>query len=285
MAFDREAAKADGYTDDEINAYLQAEAEKNKETPVTVDPGEPPAPTTVIKPVEPTASSVATTAGIGLAPYVVPAAGVAAAALGGGKVYQGWKEGVDAARQYSATQAANAATHAATQELKTLQQIARGTGPEAEVARQRIIDIINSRSAQGAQAGAQAGAQQTAQAGAQAAKAGPGMMGRVAGAIAPTLAMAEAPGMLTLPYQMAAYEQAKIRQNPNAPGLEFNPYAQTVRGEAPTQRAAGAMNQRTALINQQYGGLTRDEQSRIEEDIMKMMMLMKAANKVLGQQQ
>lgn len=52
MAFDRDAAKAEGYTDDEINAYLQAEAAKNKETPVAVDPGEPPPPTTVIPQVQ-----------------------------------------------------------------------------------------------------------------------------------------------------------------------------------------------------------------------------------------
>lgn len=145
MAFDREAAKAEGYTDDEINAYLQAEAEKNKQTAPAVDVGEPPAPTTKINEVGTSAEAMATTAGLGLAPYAVPAAGVAAAALGGGKIYQGWKSGVDAANKYTATQAANAATHAATQEMKTLQQIAKGSGPDAEAARQRLTQLIQSR--------------------------------------------------------------------------------------------------------------------------------------------
>lgn len=150
MAFNREAALAEGYTEDEINAFMQAEAAKNKETPVTSDPSEPPAPQTTIQPVAPTAESTATTAGLAVAPYALPAAAAGAAALGGSKLYSGWKSGVDAANQYSATQAANAATHAATQELKTLRDIAKGTGPEAEVARQRIQDIIKNRPVPGA---------------------------------------------------------------------------------------------------------------------------------------
>ena len=50
-----------------------------------------------------------------------------------------------------------------------------------------------------------------------------------------------------LPYNMAAYEQAKIRANPTAPEYASNPYAMQVRGQAPTQAAAGAMNQRSAV--------------------------------------
>lgn len=146
MAFNREAALAEGYTEDEINAYMQAEAEKNKEaTPVTADPGEPPAPQTKIQPVAPTPESMGTTAGLAVAPYALPAAAALGAGAVGGKVYQGWKSGVDAANQYTATQAANAQTHAATQELKTLQQIAKGNGPEAEAAKQRIEAIIRTR--------------------------------------------------------------------------------------------------------------------------------------------
>jgi hypothetical protein len=55
--------------------------------------------------------------------------------------------------------------------------------------------------------------------------------------------------LLSLPYQGAAYEQAKIRQNPNAPQYANNPYAMQQRGVAPTQGAAGAMNQRAAVQN------------------------------------
>jgi len=146
MAFDREAAKAEGYSDDEINAYLQAEAEKQKQaTPVTADPGEPPAPQTKFEPVGSSPASVATSTGLAVAPYALPAAGAAAAALGGGKLYSGWRAGVDAANEMSRVSATNAATHAATQEMKTLRQIAQGTGPEAEAARQRLTQLIQSR--------------------------------------------------------------------------------------------------------------------------------------------
>jgi len=81
MAFDREAAKAEGYSDDEINAYLQAEAEKNKQTAPAVDVGEPPAPQTKINPVETTATAAATTGAMAIAPYV------GTAALGAGGLY------------------------------------------------------------------------------------------------------------------------------------------------------------------------------------------------------
>lgn len=148
MAFDREAAKAEGYSDDEINAYMQAEAEKNKQaTPVTADPGEPPAPQSTVQPVSSSPEAVGTTAGLAVAPYALPAAAAGAAALGGGKLYSGWKSGVDAANEYNRVTAANAQTHAATQELKTLKQIAQGTGPEADAAKQRIQQIIQSRPA------------------------------------------------------------------------------------------------------------------------------------------
>jgi hypothetical protein len=60
--------------------------------------------------------------------------------------------------------------------------------------------------------------------------------------------------LLSAPYGMAAYEQAKIRSNPNAPGLENNPYAQTIRGEYNTQGQAGAANQRSAISNMNTAG-------------------------------
>ena len=68
------------------------------------------------------------------------------------------------------------------------------------------------------------------------------------------------------PYNMAAYEQEKIRANPTAPGLEYNPYAQTVRGEAATQGQAGAANQMQALATMPYGNVTAEERARLEED-------------------
>jgi len=98
MAFDREAAKAEGYTDDEINAYLQAEAEKKKQTAPAVDVGEPPAPQTRIQPVGTSAEAMGTTAGLAVAPYVLPAAGAAAAAVGGSKLYGAWNASAQAAK-------------------------------------------------------------------------------------------------------------------------------------------------------------------------------------------
>jgi hypothetical protein len=147
MAFDREAAKAEGYTDDEINAYQQAEAAKNNQTPVAADPGEPPAPTTVINPVGTSAAAMGTSAGLAIAPYAATAAGALGAGVGASRLYSGWKEGVNAANKMSAVSEANAATHAATQEMKTLQQIARGVGPEADAAKSRLTQLIQSRAA------------------------------------------------------------------------------------------------------------------------------------------
>jgi len=86
----------------------------------------------------------------------------------------------------------------------------------------------------------------------------------VQGAVAPE-------SSFLLPYQMAAYEQEKIRQNPTAPQYKTNPYAQQFRGEAPTQAAAGAMNTRNALIGQQYGGLTPEEQAIMAQERQRQM--------------
>jgi hypothetical protein len=88
---------------------------------------------------------------------------------------------------------------------------------------------------------------------------------------------------IAAPYQMAAYEQEKIRQNPQAPEYATNPYAQAYRGEAPTQGAAGAANRRSAIGNQQYGGLTTAEQMALDQDRLSMAIRLKAAKKVLGQ--
>jgi hypothetical protein len=87
---------------------------------------------------------------------------------------------------------------------------------------------------------------------------------------------------LAAPYMMAGYEQDKIRANPSAPGLESNPYAQMVRGEAATQGQAGAMNRRTAIAGQQYGGLTQEQQQMLEQDKIDQAIRRKAASKVLG---
>jgi hypothetical protein len=101
-----------------------------------------------------------------------------------------------------------------------------------------------------------------------------------AGALSlPTMA---AQGMLAAPYLGAAYEQARIRANPNAPEYQDNPYAMMTRGQAATQGQAGAMNTRQALANQQYGGLTAEQQRILEQDRIDQAIRRKAAEKVLG---
>jgi len=97
----------------------------------------------------------------------------------------------------------------------------------------------------------------------------------IQGAIAPE-------NLLALPYQMAAYEQEKIRANPTAPEYATNPYAQQYRGEYATQGAAGAANRRNAIASQQYGGLTQEEQDILEEDRIRREIRRKAAEKALG---
>lgn len=89
--------------------------------------------------------------------------------------------------------------------------------------------------------------------------------------------------LFTLPYSLAAYEQEQIRQNPNAPGLESNPFAQTVRGEASTQGRAGAANQMRTVANMPYGNVTPAERQLLEQDaMMKQAIRKKAFEKVMG---
>ena len=88
--------------------------------------------------------------------------------------------------------------------------------------------------------------------------------------------------ILAAPYTMAGYEMDKIRANPTAPEYEFNPYAQMTRGQAATQGAAGAMNRRNTIANQQYGGLTAEQQRMLEQDKIDQAIRRKAAQKVLG---
>ena len=86
-----------------------------------------------------------------------------------------------------------------------------------------------------------------------------------------------------MPYNMAAYEQEKIRANPSAPGLQYNPYAQTVRGEAATQGQAGAANQMRTVANMPFGNVNPQERAILEEDArMRQNIRKKAYEKVMG---
>lgn len=55
--------------------------------------------------------------------------------------------------------------------------------------------------------------------------------------------------MLAAPAIAAGHEKEKINANPNAPEYATNPYAMTVRGEAPTIAAAGNQNRRATVRN------------------------------------
>ena len=109
-------------------------------------------------------------------------------------------------------------------------------------------------------------------------KAMPGAVMRGVGA-----ALAGPESSFLMPYNMAAYEQEKIRANPNAPGLEYNPYAQTVRGQAATQGQAGAANQMRTVANMPYGNVSAQERAILDEDrMMKQAIRKRAFEKVMG---
>jgi len=128
----------------------------------------------------------------------------------------------------------------------------------------------------------------------QALKQGGGFLGRVGsgivqGALAPE-------SLFALPYQMAAYEQEKIKADPNNPAYANVPYAQMYRGEYPTQGAAGAANRRAAISRPNTGYvpspqeaeniMASGDQRMINmyggKDKLAELMRQKAAERVMG---
>jgi len=106
-----------------------------------------------------------------------------------------------------------------------------------------------------------------------------------AGAVAPE-------NMFLAPYQMAAYEQEKIRANPTAPEYATNPYAMSYRSQGTanpiTQGQAGAQNQSNVVANMPYGNVTPQERAILDKDKadrLKLKMQYQAAQRVLGQPQ
>lgn len=95
--------------------------------------------------------------------------------------------------------------------------------------------------------------------------------------------LASPENLFTLPYTMAAYEQEKIRQTPEAPQYQYNPYAQAYRGEAQTPGRAAAANQMRAATSMPYGNVTPEEKRMLDEDMrMKSAIRKKAFEKVMG---
>jgi hypothetical protein len=103
----------------------------------------------------------------------------------------------------------------------------------------------------------------------------------VTGAVAPESAF-------MMPYQMAAYEQEKIRANPDAPEYATNPYAMSYRSQGTanpiTQGQAGAQNQRNLVANMPYGNVTPQERAMLDKDRLNMAVRLQAAKRILGQQ-
>jgi hypothetical protein len=71
--------------------------------------------------------------------------------------------------------------------------------------------------------------------------------------------------MLAAPALAAGHEKEKINANPNAPEYANNPYAMTVRGQAPTIAAAGNQNRRATVQNFATAGNPVPQQESIDE--------------------
>lgn len=153
MAFDIQAAKQAGYTDEEINAYLQAKPETKTIAPVApgqeVDPGEPPPPPSpegFKQAGEGNYLPAIGTAAAAAAPYAVPAVATGAGLYGAAKV-GGWgRDILNTAREGMEAYKTGVGQNAATQEFRALERMARGTGPDADMARQRLQQLIRAQS-------------------------------------------------------------------------------------------------------------------------------------------
>lgn len=140
MAFDVQAAKAAGYSQEEIDAYLQAKPKTEVMAPVApgqeVDPGEPPPPPSdqgYQQAGEGNYLPAVGTAVAAAAPYAVPAIATGAGLYGAAKV-GGWgrdmlntaKEGMEAYRHGVNTANEIAQRNVALQQAKMAERAARG---------------------------------------------------------------------------------------------------------------------------------------------------------------
>jgi hypothetical protein len=86
---------------------------------------------------------------------------------------------------------------------------------------------------------------------------------------------------------MAAYEQEKIRANPNAPEYAKNPYAMSYRSQTTptpiTQGQAGAMNRRNVVANMPYGNVTAEERAILDQDRIRREQVQQRARQTLQQ--
>lgn len=79
------------------------------------------------------------------------------------------------------------------------------------------------------------------------------LLTRAAPVAAPAAPYALAAGALAAPFIAAGISKRKIDEDPNAPGLQFQPYAMSVRGEAKTEGQAGRQNRDRAVRQFKWG--------------------------------
>jgi len=157
MAFDRQAAKQAGYSDDEIDAYLQSQPRQEKNNG-PVAPGavaesstEPPPPSTVIGETGGMGPALAT-AGMAVAPYVVPAAIAGAGIYGAAKV-GGWgrdlantaREGMEAYKYGVNANTQMATENASLQRERMLERMARNGDKAAQAELEALQQARNAR--------------------------------------------------------------------------------------------------------------------------------------------
>lgn len=82
---------------------------------------------------------------------------------------------------------------------------------------------------------------------------GKDLLARAAPVAAPAAPYALAAGALAAPFIAAGVSKRKIDEDPNAPGLQSQPYAMAVRGEAKTQGQAGRQNRDRAVRQFKWG--------------------------------
>jgi hypothetical protein len=281
MAFNREQALASGYSEEEIDAYLQSQPRQDQPRQATVSPDVPPPPTTQVSTPEVTATGVAATMlPIGgqiiktAADYALPAAGAYGLYKGGQAINLG-REAVQAmGAKTSAAEEANRIARMNAERLMNRPGMGGPSMPTAAPAGPVAPPTAPGMAPSYAQPGTpvQSAAQMprpmptgpAIPAGAPApAMAPPAMapaqtvqqmalsklqqLGGMAQRVAPTLAQAAPAAAMAAPFMAAAPRVADIQANPNAPQYATNPRAMSERsGGKMTTGQAGALNRRRA---------------------------------------
>jgi hypothetical protein len=283
MAFNREQALASGYSEEEIDAYLQSQPKQEAPRQATVSPDVPPPPTTVVATPEVTAGGVAATmlpmGGQILktaADYALPAAGAYGLYKGGQALNLG-REAIQA--MGAKTAVAEEANRIARMNAERLMQrpgfggpsmpagapagpvapptapgmspsyAAPGTPVQSAGAMPRPMPTGPVMPAGGAPAPAMAApAAAPAQTVQQMALSKLQQLGGMAQRVAPALAQAAPATAIAAPFMAAGSRVADIQANPNAPEYQYNPRAMAERsGGQMTPAQAGALNRRRAV--------------------------------------